>query len=226
MRCTKCGFEIKPNEKFCMHCGEKVPETLFQEIYALKEPAPPRPKRDHSELKRCLLWAAVSIALAVFMFFFAFLPNSIAIKTTGIETSNNNKFSLLNAIGSLVLGTERYNPSVVSIVMGITVFIFIFAASAFWLFSAVASLVRKGEKGLRRIAAIFTFLALGSACALPHLAYKFVSQFKFIYSRAVGVLSEDINGVSPLFLYIWTGIAVLLIVTMWILDSKLKGKER
>ena len=174
MRCTQCGSEIKSNEKFCMHCGGKTPETLPQELYTLKEPAPPKSKRDYSELKRRLLQSLVGIVLAVFTFFFAFFPSSVAIKTTGVETFNNSKFSLLHIIGSLVSGTERYNPSVLSIVMGVAVFIFIFAASAFWLFSAAAALMRKGEKGLRRIAVIFTFLALGSACALPHLAYIFV----------------------------------------------------
>jgi len=225
MRCTKCSFEIKPNEKFCMHCGEKVSETSAQEFHVPKKTTLPKSKRDYGELKRCLLKSFVCIVLAAFMVFIVFFPNSITIETTGMETFNNSKFSLFHVIDSLVSGTARYNPSVLSIVMGVTVFISIFAAAIFWLFSAIAAIIRKGEKGLRCIAAIFTFLALGLSCILPHLAYRFVSQFKFIYSRAVGVLVEDIKGISPLFLYIGAGIIVLLIVFMWILISKLKRKE-
>ena len=224
MQCIKCGAEVKRGENFCMRCGERIPapKNLQQESNIPQEPTQPKPKKDYSELKLRILQTIFGIGLAAFMFFFAFFQNSISIETLGIETFNDNKFSLLHVIDTLVHGTERFNPSVLSIVMGVGVFIFVFAASAFWLFSAVATIIREGENGMRRISVILTFIALGTACALPHLAYMFVSPFKSAYARLVGVLQEDMDGVFPLFLYVWAGIAFLLVIATWILASKNK----
>lgn len=229
MRCTKCGAEIKQNKNFCMYCGEKMPspENLRQEYNIPQKPIYPKPKKDCRELRLRLLQTLFGVSLAAFMFFFSLFQNSISIMTTGVETYNDSKFPLFHIIDSLVHGTERYNPSVLSIVMGAGVFIFVFASSAFWLFSASATLIRKGEKGMRRISVILTFSALGSACALPHLAYLFVSQFRYAYARTVGVLPEDMSGVSTIFLSVWTGIAVLLLIATWVVAAKrheLKGK--
>ena len=234
LRCSKCGIEVKLGEKFCMSCGEKLsehtPQNIQQEIYipAPTEQSNPsaQPKqRNYGELKLRILQVLISLVLAALMFFFISLENSVILEVTGNENSDY-KFSLLDIIHTLILGTKKYHPSVLSIVIGVNAIIFIFAAAAFWLFTAVATLICKGEKGMRRMAMVLTVYAIGSICTLPYLAYKFISQIKFMYARIVNVLLEDVNGIISFLSLIWAGIVVLCMIAIWILAFQRKKKER
>ena len=237
MICAKCGSAIEPTERFCSECGEKIPETLIQPPESLaqtpeiilEEPLPKKKPASQPLNKNGLalrfFQAFIMLILASGIFLFAFWENSVIVKTTSSENLIFGDFSLLHVIGSLVVGTEQYNPSVLSIVMGITAFIFIFSAAAFWLFSVIALLMRKGENGMRRIAAILTFLALGAACSLVPLAYNFVSQFKDIYTKFAGAYAYEMKSISSPVSYVWAGIVVLLVIAIWIFTFKRKNAE-
>ena len=186
----------------------------------------PKKERNRGGLKLRLLQVPVCIVLAGLMFFFIFLKGAVSIQTTGTEHFTGSNFSLFHIINSLIFGLGRYNPSVLSICMGGTTLAFIVGASAFWLISAIAALIHKGENGMRRIAGILTVLALALSCVLPLLAYRFVPQFKFIYARASSVLTENISGVFTPLIYVWAGVVALLMVVLWILAFKCNKKER
>ncbi|MDR3314618.1 MAG: hypothetical protein LBS96_09235 [Oscillospiraceae bacterium] len=190
-----------------------------------RKPKKPPRQRNKKDLKLLFMQAVIGIILAAFMILFPFFEKVVILKTTGAKNFLFGDFSLFHVMESLAFGNGRYSPSVLSVVMGITVLIFIFAASFFWLLWAIAAIARKGQNGIRRISIILTFLALGAAGALPHLAYVFVSQFRFIYARAGGVLPEDLQGVTAPLSYVWAGIILLLIVATWVLVFKQKAKK-
>ena len=253
MKCTKCGSDLKSTEKFCKRCGERNLENPSQTPQVTSEPpaaqqsgnvvpiAPPPPvapkpaktakpkkapkQRNIKGFKLLIFQEFTYVVLAAMMFFIAFFEKSLVVETTKSDSLIIGDFSILNAIGNLVFGDDRYNPTVLSIVMGITVSIFIFAAAAFWLFCVIAAILRKGETGMRRMSVILTFGALATVCALPHLAYAFVSQFKLIYARAIHTFPDDIKGITAPLSYIIAAIVVLLIITTWIFASKRKKKE-
>lgn len=216
MHCAKCGFEVNPNDNFCVHCGEKIPKT--------DQPAKPRL---HHEYKLLLLQVFVCIVIAAVLSLFIFFGHAVIVQTVDDSPLLIGDFSLLHVIGSLVFGTERFPPSVLSIVMGVTTVLFAFAAPVFWLLSAAAALLHRGEKGIRRMSVVFTFLSVGSVCVLPHLAYMLISQLERIYANAAGVLLEDMKGITSTLSYIWAGIVILLMVSVWVLLFKRrKGAQR
>lgn len=214
MKCTKCGSEVNSGDHFCVHCGEKIPENSHV-----------KRQRD-GNLKFLLLQVLICIILAAFMLLFIFFGHSVIIQTVDSENLLIGDFSLLHVIGSLVYGTNRYPPSVLSIVMGVTVLLFVFSAPAFWIFSAATALLRKGENGIRRMSVILTFLAIGSVCALPQLAYLLISQFKLIYAKAAGVLLEDMRGITSPLSYVWAGLVVFLMAACWFFVFKRREGER
>jgi len=186
-----------------------------------------QPVRQQSgELLFRFLQIVSSFVLAVIMFLFPFWTSAFSFTTPSGSNTISDEFSLLHIIDSLVQGTERYNPSVLSIVMGVTVFIFIFATAFFWLISAITTLIRKGENGMRRMSVILTCFTVWSVCMLPYLSYALISHFKSIYARSLGIQPKNINGVSSIATFIWAGVVVLFIVLIWIFMQKRKGKER
>jgi hypothetical protein len=167
----------------------------------------------------------IGIILAAIMVLFPLFEKAIIIKTSQTNSIFLGDFSLLHIIKSLVFGTLRYSPSVLSIAIGGIVFLFVSGAGLFWLIGAVATIIQKGRTGIHRIAVILSLFALGAACALPGLAYTLVSQFKPIYARAAGVLPEDMSGVASPMSYLWAGIIILLVVGARILSNKNNSKE-
>jgi|GEM_PF-5278356 len=204
------------------------PVYAQQQPYAPTPTKVPKPKKERRSggLKFRLLQVPVGIILAGLMFFFIFMEGTVSISTLGSEHFAGSGFSLFHIISTLMFGTGRFNPSVLSIAMGASALLFIAAASVFWLISALAALIHKGENGMRRISVILTFIALAMSCALPPMAYRFVPQFKYIYARNATVLVENVSGVSGVLIYVWAGVVALLTVVLWVLAFKCNKKER
>ena len=129
MKCSKCGFELKEDEKFCGNCGASISEEISAEPSVSEEVSADEavsqeevavPSQKKSKLSKVLIvLAAVVVVLGACFFAFkdvivgrvAFLPPYITVRkcTPGIVNFSKSLSSIYSFFKGIFLLKSNYS---------------------------------------------------------------------------------------------------------------------
>ena len=202
MKCLYCGLDSPENVMFCIQCGKKIEEQPKNAgVSAVVKTAPEKGKVRIYAFWQILISIIISAIVVAFLFF----PHGIMVRTAH-DTVMSEGLSLWHGIQILISGSGRYNATMLSIIIGFSTLLFALSVPFFQIFTILAKITKKSQRGIRRIAVIMTSFAITLECLMVPIAYKFVTSFKTICARETNL--NDITGIVS-----WLSIVMALLVT-------------
>lgn len=234
MRCSKCNFENSPNVRFCVNCGTPLISATPVQPHAepSQKPVNPspkpkaikKPKADRAQAANLIktkvfffLQLFIYLLLAAGSVLFLFLESGI---TVHAEIGNDVSFSFFSVITSLISGTARYNPTVLSIVISFSTIILAFGSTAFWLYAFVMKIIGKFHKESRLLALIVSFASAAAISLFTPLAYNFSGIMAQICAKNANILYADIISITSVWAYVFSGLIILLTVAVLFFAAK------
>lgn len=221
MKCNNCNFENKPNAAFCIKCGtklERIQYSASQQNATEKRTKPPVHSSSNNMKKsklRAKSLAAVQVLIYLMIsslnMFFMFFQNGVRVKCS-YSSKAYKDYSFFSVLLKLVSGGERYNPTVISIVIGVSAILLVFSCAFFWLFTAGTKIFGKFHRESHIITLIISFLNLVCICVSLPLAYRFSGILKLVYAREANFPISEITSIYSVLSFVIAGIILILII--------------
>ena len=239
MKCSGCNYENVPGARFCERCGERLaPERAEQQAVLGAEAVAERPEAKKAPvnaagsgrgLKNARGKAGVFLFLQLFLYLaiaaatilFIFFDKGVRVQSS-FSTDTFGELSLFSVMVNLITGGDKYNPTAVSIIMGVGVVILAFCIALFWGVVFFTKIIKKFHKESHVMTLIITALNLAAVCLLVPLAYRFSGILTQICAREVNFMAAEISSISSIWSYVFAGCVVLMIAAELIFASKEK----
>lgn len=222
MKCCNCNFENIPNARFCQHCGTPLSTEPPRAKAAAEKRIPDasvsaRRKARLFLLLQLLLYLMIVAGTLLFLFF----EKGVRVQSAFREDAYQ-EISLYSVMGNLVTGGEKYNPTALSIVMGVSAILLAFSSAFFWMVTFITKSIGKFHKESHVMTLIITALNLAAVCLLLPLAYRYSGVLKQICARAANFPVSEVSAVGSVWTFVFSGTILLLIVAELIFASKEK----
>lgn len=240
MRCCKCNFESVPSDRFCQHCGAKLePEHSEPQANPGVQPAAvnqpdakaiankaadtnAEPKSSKVKARLFLfLQLFIYLAIAAVTVLLIFLENGVRVQAAFSDDAFR-ECSLFSVIANLITGGDKYNPTAISIVMGVSTIILVFSSAILWMVTFFTKIIKKFHKESHLMTLIITALNLAAVCLLLPLAYRFSGVLTQICAREANFPVSEVSSIGSVWTFVFSGIILLLIIAELVFASKEK----
>lgn len=226
MKCNNCKCENKSGAVFCKKCGNKLDYAERSDLQqdTLKRKAKikaDKPSKKKTELKvkvLASLQVLIYLVIAALNMFFMFFRDGVRVKCS-YSANAYKDYSFFSVLMKLISGGERYNPTVVSIIIGVGTLLLVFSCAVFWLFASGTKICGRFHRESHVMALIISFLNLLCMCISLPLAYKFSGILKAVYAREANFPISDITSIYSVWSFVVTGVMLVLIVLECIILS-------
>ncbi len=251
MFCPKCGNQLSDGAAFCGKCGTSINKPQQDNIGAPVAPKPqqnyvappvakpaPRKIKEKKEKTTPSIFTKNNLIKSVMLLFIILLYAGTAFVTVASLLTENtvNAVSLFNEevvrgmdlntlLNLLVYGNRVFNPSAISLALGIWSYIIIYSIPVFALFAIIGLFA---SKKVSRLHIVFTFMSILSLITMfaLSLAPRFIPGLKGAFAVAVGIITEDISRFTFLPIIIIAAIIFVLLVVTTVLNVVLSKKRR
>ncbi len=172
-----------------------------------------------------LLQLLFYIAIIAVILMPLFLENGVKVQST-FKKSSFKEFALFDIIKLLVSGGDKYNPTMLSIIMGVSTAILCFGSAISWTAAFFAKIIKRFDKELHTLSLILTGLSIAVTAAIVPVAYRFSGILKQAIAREANMFVDDIASVNSIFAFVFAGICIALIVIELIFASKEKQSKK
>lgn len=209
MKCSVCNLDNLPGSKFCGRCGAPLQPTPV-----VKKKAELTKEQQSEKIKAMVFWC---LQMVIYLTFIAgnililFFEKTIKVNVNFEEFDRPN-LSLIETLLGLINGSSRVNPTVVSIIMGISAMVLIMGSSTAWLAVLITKIVDKGHKAAHALALIISFISLPYFALLIPLANRFSKVLLPFSAKALNIYETDIESVISIWLFVFVGIYIALII--------------
>lgn len=250
MKCSACNFENSPNTRFCARCGNpmksesrvnsevgmqgapvssgpqaKPAYTGVNSQASMKETvAKPRKKANVKAIFLAFFQMLVYAVLAALPVIAIFIEKGVRVQSA-FKASVHKDFSLFSIMTDLISGSERCNPTAISIIMGLSAMILVFACTFSWIVALLLKPLKKFHSESHVLALILTALNSISLSVLVPLAYRYSGVLQHICARNANMLAGDVKSVTSVWAFVFAGICVVLVIVELILASQEKKSK-
>ncbi len=172
-----------------------------------------------------LLRSFIYFILAALSAAFIFFEPAVRVKSA-FNKEVFGDLSFFTVIMNLITGGDRYNPTVISIIMGVAALLLVFSSALFWLITLIAKLIKKSYSESRTMALIFTVLNSIVIAALVPVASRFSGVMNQACALEARILADDVASITSVWGIVFAVLCIVLIIVEKIFASKEKQNTK
>lgn len=142
---------------------------------------------------------------------FPFAENALTIKASA-DVAYTDSYSVAEILGVMTSGNDYFNPTSLSVALGVAVYVFLFAVPVVALVALVTSVINRRFYSLHILFVTVTTLAAGAVAAFMPVVLEFAPGFEQAVMRSKGMFVQQVKSLIFATPIIYAGLLMACVV--------------